>query len=84
MSLPEFLFHPLKVRINTRLIYTQQRFNLLREESEGWAKLFTLLNASGAGKLTVEGAAAAVGALAGYLFVGKCNRRRFFFCVIAV
>ena len=30
-----------EVRVNTRLVYTQQKFNLLREESEGYAKLIT-------------------------------------------
>ncbi|KAI9116693.1 hypothetical protein K1719_012351 [Acacia pycnantha] len=29
----------MKVRINTRLLYQQIKFNLLREESEGYAKL---------------------------------------------
>ncbi|KAK3040726.1 hypothetical protein RJ639_028016 [Escallonia herrerae] len=46
-----------EVRVNTRLLYQQTKFNLLREESEGYAKLVTLLcqgsetrseNASGA------------------------------------
>ncbi|KAH7656619.1 THO complex subunitTHOC2 N-terminal protein [Dioscorea alata] len=32
-----------EVRINTRLLYQQTKFNLLREESEGYAKLVTLL-----------------------------------------
>jgi hypothetical protein len=32
-----------EVRINTRLVYTQQKFNLLREESEGYSKLITVL-----------------------------------------
>ncbi|KAF6168558.1 hypothetical protein GIB67_005170 [Kingdonia uniflora] len=31
------------VRVNTRLLYQQTKFNLLREESEGYAKLVTLL-----------------------------------------
>jgi hypothetical protein len=29
----------LQVRVNTRLLYQQTKFNLLREESEGYAKL---------------------------------------------
>lgn len=32
-----------EVRVNTRLLYQQTKFNLLREESEGYAKLVTLL-----------------------------------------
>ena len=28
-----------QVRVNTRLAYTQTKFNLLREESQGYAKL---------------------------------------------
>ncbi|KAL3502101.1 hypothetical protein ACH5RR_036550 [Cinchona calisaya] len=32
-----------EVRVNTRLLYQQTKFNLLREESEGYAKLATLL-----------------------------------------
>jgi hypothetical protein len=39
------------------------RFNLLREESEGYAKLATLLNQQGAGRLSAEGAAATVKAM---------------------
>ncbi|XP_010271209.1 PREDICTED: THO complex subunit 2 isoform X2 [Nelumbo nucifera] len=36
-----------EVRVNTRLLYQQTKFNLLREESEGYAKLVTLLCRSG-------------------------------------
>ncbi|XP_022776561.1 THO complex subunit 2 isoform X2 [Durio zibethinus] len=32
-----------EVRVNTRLLYQQTKFNLLREESEGYAKLVTIL-----------------------------------------
>ncbi|CAF1928293.1 unnamed protein product [Brassica napus] len=32
-----------EVRLNTRLLYQQTKFNLLREKSEGYAKLATLL-----------------------------------------
>ncbi|KAK8947300.1 hypothetical protein KSP39_PZI006604 [Platanthera zijinensis] len=42
--------HDLKskeVRINTRLLYQQTKFNLLREESEGYSKLVTLLCQNG-------------------------------------
>ena len=31
------------IRLKTRLLYTQHKFNLLREESEGYAKLLTEL-----------------------------------------
>lgn len=31
-----------------------RRFNLLREESEGYAKLLSLLNQSGGGRLTAD------------------------------
>lgn len=43
-----------EIRSNTRNIYTQRKFNLLREESEGYSKMVTLLNQSGAGVLTAE------------------------------
>lgn len=33
-----------QVRVNTRLLYQQTKFNLLREESEGYAKLVSSLN----------------------------------------
>ncbi|XP_020095174.1 THO complex subunit 2-like isoform X2 [Ananas comosus] len=36
-----------EVRVNTRLLYRQTKFNLLREESEGYAKLVTLLYQGG-------------------------------------
>lgn len=36
-----------EVRVNTRLLYQQTKFNLLREESEGYAKLVTLLSRRG-------------------------------------
>ena len=32
------------VKINTSLVYRQQKYNLLREESEGYSKLFTVLS----------------------------------------
>ena len=41
------------VRINTRSLYTQSKFNLLREESEGFAKVLSLLH-SGVTRDTVE------------------------------
>lgn len=41
-----------EVRVNTRLLYQQTKFNLLREESEGYAKLITLLSQRGPDGLT--------------------------------
>uniref|UniRef100_T1IQC9 THO complex subunit 2 n=1 Tax=Strigamia maritima TaxID=126957 RepID=T1IQC9_STRMM len=38
------VFHTKFIRIKTKLFYKQQKFNLLREESEGYAKLITELN----------------------------------------
>ena len=32
------------IKLNTQLMYRQQKYNLLREESEGYSKLITLLN----------------------------------------
>eukprot|EP00249_Psilotum_nudum_P028878 c38857_g1_i1 orf=121-957(-) len=45
-----------EVRVNTRLLYQQTKFNLLREESEGYAKLVTLLSQRGPDGLTEESA----------------------------
>ncbi|XP_060572351.1 THO complex subunit 2-like isoform X2 [Ruditapes philippinarum] len=42
------------VKIKTRLYYKQQKFNLLREESEGYSKLVTELNQEITEKLTPE------------------------------
>ena len=33
-----------EVRVRTKLYFTQQKFNLLREESEGYSKIITELN----------------------------------------
>ncbi|XP_052205277.1 THO complex subunit 2 isoform X2 [Diospyros lotus] len=49
-----------EVRVNTRLLYQQTKFNLLREESEGYAKLVTLL-CQGSEASTQNGSAATVG-----------------------
>eukprot|EP01018_Ginkgo_biloba_P036677 Gb_33812 [translate_table: standard] len=49
-----------EVRVNTRLLYQQTKFNLLREESEGYAKLVTLLCQHGSGGLTHKTASAAI------------------------
>ncbi|KAK3866040.1 hypothetical protein Pcinc_028398 [Petrolisthes cinctipes] len=37
-------FHTKQIKVKTKLFYKQQKFNLLREESEGYAKLITELN----------------------------------------
>eukprot|EP00887_Chlorella_sp_A99_P001761 scaffold19.g1761.t1 len=58
-----------EIRSNTRRVYQQRRFNLLREESEGYAKLLTLLSAAGAGRVSHASAGAAFAemrALIGY------------------
>ncbi|XP_057851341.2 THO complex subunit 2 isoform X2 [Cryptomeria japonica] len=49
-----------EVRVNTRLLYQQTKFNLLREESEGYAKLVTLLCQRGSSALTHKTAPAAI------------------------
>lgn len=38
------LFYTRFIKLKTKLFYKQQKFNLLREESEGYAKLVTELN----------------------------------------
>ena len=43
-----------EIRSNTRAVYTQRKFNLLREESEGWAKMATILNQAGSGRLVED------------------------------
>ncbi|KAK9763193.1 THO2 plays a role in transcriptional elongation, variant 2, partial [Basidiobolus ranarum] len=40
------MFNKKAIRINTSLLYKQQKFNLLREESEGYAKLITELTSN--------------------------------------
>ncbi|KAL2653101.1 hypothetical protein R1flu_021229 [Riccia fluitans] len=49
-----------EVRVNTRLLYQQTKFNLLREESEGYAKLLTLLCQGGSDGLTKQTSTAVV------------------------
>ncbi|WJX54413.1 THO complex subunit 2 [Trifolium repens] len=49
-----------EVRVNTRLLYQQTKFNLLREESEGYAKLVTLL-CRDSEALTQKGSASTIG-----------------------
>lgn len=41
-------------RFNTKTCYTQNKYNLIREDSEGYAKLISSLNHSGEGALTDE------------------------------
>ena len=38
------VFYTKFIKVKTKLFYKQQKFNLLREESEGYAKLITELN----------------------------------------
>ena len=45
--------HPQR-RFNTKTSYTQVKYNLIREDSEGYAKLVACLNHSGEGALTEE------------------------------
>lgn len=44
------LMHRKIVRLNTRNMYTQKKFNLMREETEGFSKVLSLLNSN----VTVE------------------------------
>ena len=37
-------FHKSQVKMNTRILYTQQKYNLFREESEGYSKLIAELS----------------------------------------
>lgn len=45
-------WHRKNIRVNTKAVYQQHKFNLLREEGEGFAKLITVLNRVGAASLT--------------------------------
>jgi len=47
----------LQIRVNTTMVYKQNKFNLLREESEGYAKLITTLNRFGADAISEASAA---------------------------
>ena len=38
-------FRKKEIRVNTRVVYQQKKFNLLREESEGYSKLIAALQA---------------------------------------
>lgn len=62
-------FKKKEVRVNTKVVYNQQKFNLLREQSEGYAKVLTVLNNSGAAALsaaTLPAVVKALQALIGY------------------
>ena len=54
------VYHKKVVQVNTRLHYAQRKYNLLREESEGYAKLIAGLLSFEGGGLTEERAASAV------------------------
>lgn len=41
-----------EIRLNTRNVYAQRKYNLLREESEGYSKIMTLLNQAGNSKVS--------------------------------
>lgn len=61
-----------QVRVNTRVMYATNKYNLFREETEGYAKLVTLLNGFAKGKLsiaTVPAAAAEIRALTGHFLL---------------
>ncbi len=45
-------WHRKGIRVNTKAVYTQQKFNLLREEGEGFAKLLAALNRFGGAALS--------------------------------
>lgn len=49
-----------EVRVNTRLLYQQTKFNLLREESEGYSKLITLLCERSTEALTMNSSGATI------------------------
>ena len=50
LSAPE-VWKKKEVRTNTSLVYKQSKFQLFREEAEGYAKLITVLNNFGASPL---------------------------------
>jgi THO complex subunit 2 len=56
-------FKKKEVRVNTKVVYNQQKFNLLREESEGYAKVLTVLNNGGDAALSAATLPAVVRAL---------------------
>lgn len=57
------LWHRKGIRVNTKAVYTQQKFNLLREEGEGFAKLLGAFNRFGAAALSPASAPGLVSVL---------------------
>lgn len=58
-----------EIRLNTRNVYAQRKFNLLREESEGYSKIVTVLNQAGSAKVSatnLSGVIAEIKSLIGY------------------
>ena len=47
-------FNQRSVKIKTKLFYKQQKFNLLREENEGYAKLIAELGQDLSGNITSD------------------------------
>jgi len=48
------MFHTRQIKVRTKMFYKQQKFNLLREECEGYAKLVTELNQTLDGSVTPQ------------------------------
>jgi len=48
------MFHTRQIKVRTKMFYKQQKFNLLREECEGYAKLVTELNQTFDGSVTPQ------------------------------
>lgn len=58
-----------EIRLNTRNVYAQRKFNLLREESEGYSKIVTVLNQAGSARVSktnLSGVVAEIKSLIGY------------------
>lgn len=58
-----------EIRLNTRNVYAQHKYNLLREESEGYSKIVTLLNLAGASRVSesnLDGIIKEIKAIVGY------------------
>eukprot|EP00242_Pyramimonas_sp_CCMP2087_P000427 CAMPEP_0198227194 /NCGR_PEP_ID=MMETSP1445-20131203/108291_1 /TAXON_ID=36898 /ORGANISM="Pyramimonas sp., Strain CCMP2087" /LENGTH=151 /DNA_ID=CAMNT_0043907187 /DNA_START=3 /DNA_END=455 /DNA_ORIENTATION=+ len=54
------MFYKKQVKVNTKMLYVQNKFNLLREESEGYSKVITTLNRFGKDAITEESAKAEI------------------------
>ncbi|GJP77194.1 hypothetical protein CLOP_g7622 [Closterium sp. NIES-67] len=70
------------VRVNTRLVYTQTKFNLLREDSEGYAKLITILSQKGPLGLNSRSANAVVDAVKSLIGLFDLDPNRVFDIVL--